>query len=1077
MSHQVRIGSQIEPGDPFWVQVREAVSRQAQQMAVDLVPLELSRHPFSLSNDERAALLEEVLAQDLHALIVQSLPPDLLHSLLQAGLAIVGLDETPLDHPLFASICGLYDAGVMIGTFLAQQLGGRGRVLSVGGLVELGQEDGSTRLAGLRHAVAPYPAIHLHHVPTAWNYEQARHQSRAALANWPTPIDAIFGLSDSVALAARDVAAELDLLAPHTLVAGVNGDPLALAAITEGTMSVTVETSAAHMGADAVQLAYQAARGEALPRQFPFHLRLVTQDNVVQVTMDKLIALADLPSRLVGVNRRLEHQRLTQLEVSAAINRRVGALLDRRRLSQEIADLIRVNYGYEEVQLFLWSDPDQMLTLDYPTPAPGQRGRIPLAEAHLLGEALTRGKPIFIPDAQHSPRFAPDPQWSATRSRVVLPIRLGAEKLGVLDLHSHSHTTHLRQELIGLQSLADQLGIAMRNAELYAAAVQAQAAAERADHLKTRLLANVSHELRAPLNVILGYSQAVLTGLEFPDRASPDQLRRDVGHVYRSGEHLLRLINDLLDLSRAEIDALDIFPESIALRPFLADVFQSMAPSGDDAHSVTWRLRLPARLPIIEADPVRLRQILINLLSNARKFTIAGEVALGAEVEPPYLHLWVSDTGPGIPIDLQERIFEPFVTAEYERRRSEGVGLGLAITRRLVAAHHGNLTLESQPGQGSAFHVYLPLPNLAGRAPLSPPGTGRAALLLISTSSEPSEAVAQLARRQRLQVCRVQPDDDVSLILAGAQPVALAWDIADAEPRHWALVERLRAHPQVCQLPFILYSPEGEDAVGVTNVLTKPIDGSRLVDTIRALLPPSVASSLLVVDDDPDARHLYRRLLSQAAPGVSVREAENGVAALAALAETTPSLVILDLAMPEVNGFTVLEAMRSNAKTRHVPVLILSGRVLTFEDVRRLDYPRVILQSKHILADDEALSLIQRALGGEPTLPQSTSALVKRALAYLHQYYTTPLTRAEIARAVGVSENYLSQIFRNELGVSPWDYLSRWRVQRARELLATTDKSITAVAAEVGFDDSAYFSRVFRKHAGESPQAYRHHLA
>src|SRR6185295_8575813 len=220
-----------------------------------------------------------------------------------------------------------------------------------------------------------------------------------------------------------------------------------------------------------------------------------------------------------------------------------------------------------------------------------------------------------------------------------------------------------------------------------------------------------------------------------------------------SCEHLTRLINDLLDLSRAEINQLDIFPETIATRSFLEDVFHSMADtcSGE----VAWRLSLPDRLPVIQADPVRLRQIFLNLLSNARKFTTSGQIVLGAAVDPPHLHFWVQDTGSGIQVGLQERIFEPFVTVERLGQRSEGIGLGLSITRRLVALHGGVMSLESQLGQGSTFHIYLPLPNLAGKFSAPPAGMGKSVLLVLSTGAETSQTFLNLAVQMRLPIRKI----------------------------------------------------------------------------------------------------------------------------------------------------------------------------------------------------------------------------------------------------------------------------------------------------------------------------------
>ncbi|MCW5850763.1 MAG: helix-turn-helix domain-containing protein [Anaerolineae bacterium] len=1077
MSRILRIGAQILPGDPFWVQVREAVSQQAYRLGVTLVPIEITEHPETFTEDKQGSLLEELLALELDALIGMSLSESLIGRLLASGFTVVSLDDSAVQHPHFICPRGLYDAAHMAGVYLAEKLG-QGHVLGVGGLMEVGRENGSSRVAGIQDALRAYPRITFQHLPSYWPYDKAYQHLLTALRQVDVP-QAIFGVSDPIAFAARDAGRELGLVDDATLIVGINGDPKALAAIAEGSMSATVETSAAQFGAQAVDLAYRAAHGEPLPPHFRFKLRLVTSANVAEVAMQKLISLAELPSRLVGINRQLEQNRLTQLETSAAINRRVGALLNREQLAQEIADLIRVNYGYDEVQLLLWSPDNQLLVRDYPASHPPHRA-IPLSRAGLLAEALRRNEPIFIPDTQHSPRFAPDPAWPDTRSRVVLPIRLGEAILGLLDLHSQHPTLHLPQELIGLQSLADQLGIAMRNAELYSEAVHAKEVAEQADRLKTRLLANVSHELRAPLNVILGYSQSALGDPNPYGITLPPELRRDLQHIYRSGDHLMRLINDLLDLSRAEIGALDLFPDTIATRSLLEEVFRSMADQSASAAShppsetgPTWRLALPAHLPMLQADPLRLRQILLNLLSNARKFTTHGEIVLGAEIEPPYLHLWVQDTGIGIPVDLQERIFEPFVSMERQSQRGSGVGLGLTITRHLIALHAGTMTLESQIGLGSTFHVYLPLPNLAGEPLVAPPPAARPVLLLVSAHERPTPPITDLCQRRGLGIYRVRDAADLAASLRETQPLALAWDVAHASPGEWALIQQLRGHPQFSRLPFIFFGQESQAAMGITSVLIKPVNSQALVDAMRDLASVEATRAILVVDDDPDARAFYQRLAAEALPGYSVSLAEDGAQALASLEQATPTLVILDLMMPHVDGFTVLEKMRSHPRTRHVPVLVLSGRILSYEDVRRLDYARVTFHSKNILSIDEVVPLFQRIVGGDASLPQPTSTLVKRALAYLHQHYRHNLSRQDIAQAVGVSENYLSQIFRHELSLSPWDYLNRLRIHRAKELLHSPDASITEVAVQVGFSDPAYFSRVFRKYVGQSPQAYR----
>jgi AraC-like DNA-binding protein/DNA-binding response OmpR family regulator len=350
-------------------------------------------------------------------------------------------------------------------------------------------------------------------------------------------------------------------------------------------------------------------------------------------------------------------------------------------------------------------------------------------------------------------------------------------------------------------------------------------------------------------------------------------------------------------------------------------------------------------------------------------------------------------------------------------------------------------------------------------------------VLLLSSSDQLPQTMVELSQHCGWAIRRLRVKDDLDVVLQEAQPAMLALDLTDATADEWSLVQRLRSHPQLCRLPFLVYGRETGDLrvppVGMTNVITKPVSGKTLMDTLSALCPSSKADPILIVDDDPQARELYARLASQALPDYPVRLAESGQAALALLAHETPSLVILDLVMPEVDGFAVLERLRADHRTRQVPVLVMSGKILSLEDIQRLDYARVTFQSKEILSQDEAVDCLRRVFAGSQELPQPTSALVKRALSYIHQNYSRSLSRQEIAAAVGVSESYLSRIFHQEVGLSPWECLTRFRVQIAKELLSGTGDSITDVAGQVGFEDPAYFSRVFGKYAGQSPLAYR----
>jgi len=232
-------------------------------------------------------------------------------------------------------------------------------------------------------------------------------------------------------------------------------------------------------------------------------------------------------------------------------------------------------------------------------------------------------------------------------------------------------------------------------------------------------------------------------------------------------------------------------------------------------------------------------------------------------------------------------------------------------------------------------------------------------------------------------------------------------------------------------------------------------------------------SSILIVDDDAQARLYYQKLLETSRPNHRILHAENGRQAISILNDETPAFILLDLMMPDMNGFEVLSWIRAETRTQRIPVLLISGRLLDYDDVQRLNYFRTVFLTKDILNRDEVLAFLNKIEDESWPMPQPTSLLVKQALVYLHQNYALPISRKKIAEAVGVTENYLSEIFRQETALSPWDYLTRYRIHKAKEMLLRSDDTVTNIALRVGFNDLAYFSRVFHRLAGTSPQEFR----
>jgi len=404
--------------------------------------------------------------------------------------------------------------------------------------------------------------------------------------------------------------------------------------------------------------------------------------------------------------------------------------------------------------------------------------------------------------------------------------------------------------------------------------------------------------------------------------------------------------------------------------------------------------------------------------------------------------------------------------------------LGLSITRHLVLLHGGRLKIESNPGQGSTFHAYFPLPNLSNQS-VKQIRTEHPFVLLVSSLPTPGSEILELSKRNSLQIKQVSAEKELALILAGGLPQLLAWEIppGGVDPNERKIVQRLRKHPLLHRLPFVLYAQSNqneEPSAGMTNLIEKSVQGKSLIEAINMLRPEPLSDPILVVDDDPQEREYYRALLAQEFSHFPVKFAKDGEIALEIISQTTPSLVILDLMMTGVDGFEVLAKMRSQPATRKIPVLVLSNRLLSIEDIQRLEkFSRVVLQSKGILSQRETIDAIQAILTqSEPTSIQ-TSAIVKRATAYFHQNYHHPFTRQEMAREIGASDDYLGRVFRQELNISPWEYLKRYRIRQAKIMLDETENSVTNIAHQVGYDDPSYFSRVFCKVVGQSPREYR----
>ncbi|HEX8700277.1 MAG TPA: response regulator [Myxococcaceae bacterium] len=503
----------------------------------------------------------------------------------------------------------------------------------------------------------------------------------------------------------------------------------------------------------------------------------------------------------------------------------------------------------------------------------------------------------------------------------------------------------IRQQNDDLDRLATELAIAKRNEE------EGRREAEAAARLKSEFLANFSHEIRTPLNGIIGYCDLLMR--EEGSRLTAHG-RRDLNVVKTNAKTLLALINDILDLSKIEAGRVEVVTERVDIQELAEECLATVREylKGKDV-ALTMNIAENARF--LRTDALKLRQVMLNLLSNAAKFTDSGEVSLGARAEGNELVMTVEDTGTGMPADQLPFIFEKFRQVDGSTtRKVGGTGLGLAIVRELSKVLGGNVEVTSVLGRGSTFTVRL-AGVLEADAPAPLPGTAPTDQELVSVE-EVAAKLAPLAAgstvlvvdddplMQQLVSGQLEPagfkvltaDDGVNALRVAREqkPQAIILDIHLPRLDGWSVLSQLKSEPSLSNIPVILVSVEEQRArgysLGACEYLIKPIEPQRLVEVVtRTLGTVALASGeVLVVDDDASTRELVSRSLRRA--GFSTTEAHSGEDALLKARVSPPVLVVLDLMMPNLDGFEVLRRLRSEKLT--MPVVVLTGKTLSAEE-------------------------------------------------------------------------------------------------------------------------------------------------
>jgi CheY-like chemotaxis protein/nitrogen-specific signal transduction histidine kinase len=523
--------------------------------------------------------------------------------------------------------------------------------------------------------------------------------------------------------------------------------------------------------------------------------------------------------------------------------------------------------------------------------------------------------------------------------------------------------------------VASERKIELQNRELE----QRNREVERANELKSEFLASMSHELRTPLNAILGFSELMLG-----ESAGPlsEKQKRWLTHIRVGGKHLLQLINDILDLAKIEAGRVELHAEPFPVASALPEVISNLRHLAMEKRIVLEDDISPELS--VAADRVRFKQILYNLLNNAIKFTSEGGVVrvLGA-ADGAMARFTVSDTGIGIRSQDLELIFDEFrQVGESSRGVREGTGLGLAITKRLVEQHGGTITVASELGVGTQFTFTLPLATgLAAQAPIAvtetPASTelsaNRPLVLIVDDEPSACELIVSYLAPEGYATDTARSGKEALAKARGLQPAAITLDILMPGASGWETLHQLRDNPETASIPIIVVSIVDQVKLGMTpgaaEYLVKPVQKDELLAAVRRHVNPEANHRCLAVDDDPQDLRLMNDVLVQA--GYSVELARNGKEALESMGVNPPDLVLLDLIMPEIDGFEVIRRMHDDEVLQAIPVIVLTAKDLTIDERDLLAASTRALFAKHGDWGTELLRDVRQVTSNKPEVAES----------------------------------------------------------------------------------------------------------
>jgi signal transduction histidine kinase/DNA-binding response OmpR family regulator len=615
---------------------------------------------------------------------------------------------------------------------------------------------------------------------------------------------------------------------------------------------------------------------------------------------------------------------------------------------------------------------------------------VPLEEAfNTIAISARERRPTIIGNIASEPTYLP--VAAGAHSAIIVPLSSGTQLVGLVSVESAETNAYDQDTLTLLLTLSGTLSAIVQNQQLLEQVQRTNEQLRELDRIKSDFLANMSHELRTPLNSIIGFSRVILKGIDGPLTEMQEQ---DLSTIYTSGLHLLNLINDILDQAKIAAGKLDLQFGYFEMKS-VVDGVRSIGIGLVKDKPIDIFVDVAPGLPQVYGDEFRTRQVLLNLVSNAAKFTREGSITIrsypvdDAESGSLMVRTDVIDTGIGIAEKDIPLLFEAFRQVDSSLTRTVGgTGLGLPIAKSLVEMQGGRMVVQSQVNAGSTFSIFVPTEPVAAaegdkpkratiEAPavevknVSPNGNGKEDTAVFGTKEdketiEPPRIPAQHIKRQILLI-EDNPDLvdqfrrslqregfdifnasiplEAEAMASGLHPTLMIMDVNFANGAGWDILERLKRREDTCDIPIVVVSlsQEVERAMklGISRFIRRPFMPDDLVAAVRAAERESRIDRILIIDDQPESVRLLQQMLDEQGE-FRVFSASNGMDGISLVARRRPHLVIVDLRMPEMDGFQVIQELRNNPETASIPIIVVTGDTLTEDELTRLKNLKVL---------------------------------------------------------------------------------------------------------------------------------------